>query len=380
MTNHCPRCGTPRLGDYPICQGCGLDYRLLVAPAMPPQQPFYGAAMPPGYGQPPQGYGQPPQGYGQPPPGYGQPPPGYGQPPPGYGQPPQPPSGYGQTPGFGQPPSPAVGQPAPQPIQAAPSVCLRCYTALYPGYTRCSNCGFENSSAWSAPATAPARNATLPIALAVAGVGLLVLAAALVVAAGHGSSATPSPSYAPTAVPTDRPTPTTTTATPSASGANAAVGTPEPSPVDTWTAFTAPDGKWSARFPGLAGPTKTTQTLGSGADAVSATVFAAEDMNGAAYCVEVADFPSTFDTTIDTDAKLASLAVTLAIDLGGTVLNSTATTQGGLPAREAEIKAAGGRLNVRVWFVGQRMYALLTEASPGLAVYPQHFFAEFALT
>ena len=127
MTSQCPRCATPRLGDYPICQRCGLDFRYVGAPAMPPQQqaapstcqrchaPLY-----PGYTQcgncgydsraarqPEPGpvvvlgglsvTGSTPQAYSQPP---ATPPQGYSQPQ-AYSQPPAtPPQGYGQPSGY----------------------------------------------------------------------------------------------------------------------------------------------------------------------------------------------------------------------------------------------------------------------------------------
>lgn len=325
MTTQCPRCGTPRPGEYPICQGCGLDFRYLIPPPMPA----------PGY--------VPQMGY------------------------------VPATP-------PADPQPAPTPVQAAQSVCLRCYTPLYPGYTKCSNCGFENSTAFSAPPAAPARNATLPIVLAAIGVGLLVAAVVLVAVAGQGSSATPSSSYSPSpvsVVATTKPPPTDST--PSASGGSAASATAEPSPLDNWTAYASADGKWSARFPGLSSPRASSQTVSAGTSSVSATIYAVEDMNGADYGVEVAEFPSTFVSGSDAEALLANLVTTLAADWRGKVAGSVAATQAGLPARDAAISVVGALINVRVWFVGSRMYGLLTQAARGIAVYPQHFYAEFAL-
>jgi hypothetical protein len=64
---------------------------------------------------------------------------------------------------------------------SAPSVCLRCYSPLHPGYARCGNCGFDNSSAFTAAALAPAGQIPLlAVALALLGAGLLIAAAALV--------------------------------------------------------------------------------------------------------------------------------------------------------------------------------------------------------
>ena len=141
MTNQCPRCATPRVGDYPFCQTCGLDFRA-VAPAMPPQQQL-----------PPQ---QPPDGAPQ-------------QQPPAY----QP-----QT---------------PQP-QAAPAVCPRCNTPLYPGYTRCTNCGYDSAAPWGAtPPAAARRGRILPIALAIGVVVVLVAAGAIVLVVSNSRSGAAGP-------------------------------------------------------------------------------------------------------------------------------------------------------------------------------------------
>jgi len=60
-------------------------------------------------------------------------------------------------------------------------VCLRCYSPLHPGYARCGNCGFDNSSAFAAAPLAPAGQIPLlAVALALLGAGLLIAAAALV--------------------------------------------------------------------------------------------------------------------------------------------------------------------------------------------------------
>lgn len=106
----------------------------------------------------------------------------YGAAPPQYPVPPQRQS-YGQPSAYGQP----------QGYQPAPSVCLRCYVPLYPGYTKCTNCGYDNSAAWGAAPAASPRTSMLPIALAIVGVALLVGAALLVLVAGGGGGSASSP-------------------------------------------------------------------------------------------------------------------------------------------------------------------------------------------
>ena len=148
MTNQCPRCGTPRLGDSPICQGCGLDFLTVGAPpASTSPQPAPQAAA--------------------------------------YPQPqPQP---------FQQPAPQAAAYPQPQ---GAPGFCPRCRAPLYPGYPICGNCGLDLRAAWGygGPTAGPTRS-MLPSALAGGLVLALIVAGAAVFAISqpHGdSSASPS--------------------------------------------------------------------------------------------------------------------------------------------------------------------------------------------
>jgi len=186
MTNQCPRCATPRAGDYPFCQKCGLDFRA-GAPAMPPQQQL-----------PPQ---QPP-----------------------YGAPQQPPPAY-------QPPTP-------QP-QAAPAVCPRCNAPLYPGYTRCANCGYDSSAAWGTPApAASSRGPILPIVLGLVVVGVLVAAGALIFLLGvfglHTGSSASSPILQPSAI-------ATASLAPAPTGTPTLADTPAPTPTPTSQPFVIND-------------------------------------------------------------------------------------------------------------------------------------------
>lgn len=155
MTSQCPRCAAPRLGDYPFCHQCAFDFRNAAGQAMLPQQQL------------------PPQQ-------------------PLYGVPPQAPSNEQHDPwaAAGQfvaplppahdPPTVLPSEPTPPQPLNAPSVCLRCYAPLHPGYTQCGNCGFDNAAVWTTPAPAtPAGLPALPVALGVLGAGLLIAAGAL---------------------------------------------------------------------------------------------------------------------------------------------------------------------------------------------------------
>jgi hypothetical protein len=200
MTSQCPRCGAPRLGDF--CHQCGFDFKgggqaMPPQQQMPPSQPIYSPAPPP---QPTYNPAPPPQSAGY----FTQPPQPAGYYPPsqqGYpasnpwgapAAPPAPPEPAEPTVSSPEP-ADAAGQPtdlqfggqpqgfgAPQPV-SAPSVCLRCYAPLHPGYAVCGNCGFDNSSAWGAEPLARATGVPpLAIALALLGACLIGAAAVLV--------------------------------------------------------------------------------------------------------------------------------------------------------------------------------------------------------
>jgi hypothetical protein len=196
MTSQCPRCGAPRLGDF--CHQCGFDFKgggqaMPPQQQLPPSQPIYSSAPPP---QPTYNPAPPPQAAGY----YTQAPP-----PAGYYPPSQ--QGYPASNPWAAPAAPtaptaptvsppqpadAAGPPADsqfdgqsataiapaQPV-SAPSVCLRCYAPLHPGYGVCGNCGFDNSSAWGAAPLAPATGVP-PLAIALALLGACLIAAAAV--------------------------------------------------------------------------------------------------------------------------------------------------------------------------------------------------------
>ncbi len=355
MTNQCPRCGTPRVGDFPFCQRCGLDFRLAGASAMPPQQ-----QLPP---QQPLHGTEPPASYPQPPASY-------------------PPASY--PPAQGYPPTP---QPEP-----APAVCLRCYAPLNPGSPLCTNCGFDNRIAWSMPAPVAAKRSMLPAALALVGVALIVAALVLVAVAQSRSGATPTltplitPAASIEATPTPQPTAALATEPPAVPSAPAsaavisAAGTTEPSPAVAWTGFSAPDGAWSASFPGSA-PLKSTTPLGTGAYGGDATVYMSLD-GFAEYVVCYMDFSTDLGGGLDQAAVLRIMETSMNASFDGTETSSTASSVGTHPARDVTlaVTSPAEMLTHRMWFVGQRFYMIFTVSAPGLSVYPQHFFDGFKLT
>jgi hypothetical protein len=350
MTSLCPRCSTPHTGGSPFCPTCGFDFR---AQATPPPQP------------------------------------------------------------------PAQFTPPPPPPPSAPASCPRCHAPLYPGYTQCGNCGFDSAQqqpawgppavpaqpAWGAqpayqqqpwgaqpvaqPVAQPAGKSSLPIILALGGVLLLVVAGGLfVMMPKNSSNASPSPSAIAVASPTATRTPAATRTvapTPTVAAPTAvdtltpAAGTEEPSPAGTWTSFTAPDKKWTVRFPSSATPIKESQPLAMGTTTGTITMYAVQDPSGSAvYAVAYMDVPAGA-LPGDPNGYLALMDSTVASSMGGTLVSSRDATVGTYAARDLDVVKGSQTYNIRIWFVGNRFYMLMVLAQGGAAVYPQHFMATFVL-
>lgn len=283
---------------------------------------------------------------------------------------------------------------------------------LYPGYTRCGNCGFDSAQqqpawgaqptyqqpAWGAqpappapwaaqPAAQPARKSNLPIVLAIGGVLLLAAAGGLfVMMPKNTSSGSPSPSAiaaaSATATATAAPPPSAVpvTAKPTATDTpTAAPATEEPSPDYVWTAFTAPDKKWSVRFPSSTAPVKQSQSMAIGTTTGTMTVYAVEDPTGlAVYAVAFVDFPAGA-LPGDVNSYLPLMDSAVAASTGGTLVSSSDSTVGKYTARDLTISKDTQTYIVRIWFVGNRFYMLMTGVEGDAPVYPGHFMATFAL-
>lgn len=340
MTSLCPRCSAPLAGGSPFCPNCGLDFRAQQAPAQ-----------------------------------------------------------------FAPPPPPA----------SAPGICPRCHSPLYPGYTRCGNCGFDSAQqppawgaqppyqqpAWGAtappagwagqPAAEPARKSNLPIFLAIGGVLLLALAGGLFVMMPK-NTASGSPSASAIAITTATATATATTATattapsealvtaePTAADSPTAAATVEPSPDFAWSAFTAPDKKWSVRFPGTTAPITENLPLSFGTSSVTLTMYATADASASAlYAVAFVDVPAG-TLPGDPNSYLGLMDSSLATGMGGTLLSSSDASVGKYAARDLNILKGAQTYYIRIWFVGSRLYMLMTIVEGDATVYTQHFMATFAL-
>ena len=322
------------MGDYPICQSCAFDFRIPATPPAPPQsqysqQPTYGAAQPPVQPQA-DPYGQP-QGYGQQP---------YGQPQ-GYGQQP-----YGQPQGYGQP----YGQP------------------------------------YGAP-----RNSMVPIALAMVAVGVLVAAGALIflVAQGHSSSSSsPVASLAASNVANAMPTETETPAveaTPTEPSGPTETPLPRPTATSTfaggtgaWTPFSAPDGSWTASFPGTTPPVKSTEPVTSGTLSGTATMYTVTSLTSA-YAVVYLDFPASAMAGVDTTTLLTTLESSMNSNLAGTETSSASISVSGHPGVQVSLTTSSDDVYYRMFFVDARWYWLLAFGPTGSSVASQQFFASFSL-
>ena len=60
-------------------------------------------------------------------------------------------------------------------------------------------------------------------------------------------------------------------------------------------------------------------------------------------------------------------------------IKSASTTEAGYPARDVTLETTSSMIDYRMWFVGNRFYALLAACQTGTLIYPKHFFDAFSL-
>jgi hypothetical protein len=229
----------------------------------------------------------------------------------------------------------------------------------------------------------------MPIALAVVGISVLVAAGSLYVIAQHKGGSVSGASPTPNAIVESSPTstlalhtsgtPTASHSSPSASRSVDSADSPEPSPAGTWTKYNSPDGKWSTSFPGTSGPTISTSTVGSGSSG-NAKTYLVEAGNTAEYAVWVIDFPSSQVSGRTSTELLASMETALQQSFTDSdEIKSASTTEAGYPARDVTLETTSSMIDYRMWFVGNRFYALLAACQTGTLIYPKHFFDAFSL-
>jgi hypothetical protein len=345
MTTPCPRCGNPRVDARQFCSWCGFDFGVAQAgqpdtqPAQPPSPP---SVAPPAYPQPPQAvYGQGSSGYW------------------------------------------AGGQ---------SGACPRCQAPIYSGSWQCGNCGLDLRTQYGVPpvltfgaTAAPQKGSLLP--LVIVGVLAVVLAGAgaLYVTQGHagaGSSPTPSATTARSALPSATPAPTVV-ATPAPEVTTAFEGTPEPPPVGDWVTFRAPDGTWSAKFPGTTPPIKQTQDVDVGTSTKQAIFYYSLDTVSmsvyAVYVLEMDQDMSVMTSSGMLDFLDSYMRTYMTSSLGGTVVSSKQTTLAGQPALQFVIDESGEEMTFATTGAGERIYMLMTAALQGATVYPEYFRENFSL-
>jgi uncharacterized protein (DUF983 family) len=365
------------------------------APAAP-ATPAYGQSQPPEtaatptypqsqpYGQPQnypqsQPYGQ--QDYGQQVPQQGVAPQQYGQP--SYGQP-----AYGQ-PSYSQPPQP------PQPPQ--PTTCPRCQAPVYPGYQQCGTCGLDLRP-YAAPMVAPvgapvvtAKKSNTPMLLAAAGLVLILGAGGLIMMnQNNGGSASPTPAITashvaagtPTDPPTDAPEATATAAkTPKVTLAPTIASATQAVPTGTWTKFTAPDGSWSAKFPGTGQPTKQDMSSSMSGTGMSIVFYYKLDVQSeSGFFVYVLDAGSAM-SVMGSDAFLEYMADYMSSSAGsaGTIESTTDITLAGHPGKEFLINSSGAEVTLAMIAVDTRVYMVMTSCVGSEAIYHDYFLQNFAL-
>ena len=161
------------------------------------------------------------------------------------------------------------------------------------------------------------------------------------------------------------------------------MGTPEPAPVGKWTKFTAPDGSWSAMFPGTAKPIKQDMSTGTGSSKMSMVFWYATDTySDAVYAVYVIDGGSSLAAMGSqefVDYMSDYMSTYLGGSAGGTTLSTKDVLIGTVPAKEFVIEAKGMVMTMRLGLVGTKMYMLLEGAAPGADCYPQYFMEQFAV-
>jgi hypothetical protein len=358
----CPRCGNPRADTRQFCPSCGFDFGTAQA------------------GQPAAQQGQPP------------PPPVAA---PAYAPPPQPPPPPVAAPAYAPPPQPSqtsYGQgPAGYWAAGQPGNCPRCGAPIYSGYWQCGNCGLDLRGLSGVPpvpaygAPAPRKASLLPVA--VAGVLVLVLAGAgalYMTRSNGGTGSSPTPTITASALASATPAPTVvTSATPRATTTAAVDGTLEPPPVGEWLTFTAPDGTWSAKFPGTTPPIKQTQDVGVGTTTKQAIFYYSLDIESmgvyAVYVLEMDQDMSVMTSSGMLDFLASYMQTYLTSSLGGTMVSSKQTTLAGQPALEFVVDASGDEMTFAITGAGKRIYMVMTAAPEGGTVYPGYFIENFSL-
>jgi hypothetical protein len=284
-----------------------------------------------------------------------------------------------QQPQWGQPlPTqqvPSFGQSAYQPPtpSSMPDRCPRCGAQLYVGYPACNSCGLSLQQMMPAGSRSSGGSKSA-IVLAALGLGLLLAAGGLFVATRPSASPSASNVAAASASPK-----ATVSASPRTSVS--VVATVEPSPASEWTTFKPTDKTWSAKFPGTAKPTKTTQDYDSGLVSTTMVMYWVTDVSSEQYAVMYMDLSTAMARQLNTPEAMDAVAKGMASSSTGTVASSKAVTVSGHAGREMVVSTTANQvMTCQVFVSGTRLYLLIAGGPTSGDVYPQHFFSSFALT
>lgn len=236
-------------------------------------------------------------------------------------------------------------QPVP-PAQAMwPTICPRCGAPVNPGNTFCANCGL----ALVMPTALPAQKRPTKV-LVIGGIA----AVAVIALVGALALANRSKGWDPSN---------------------------EPSPPDTWQSFTAPDGTWSVKFPGYLDPMTVSQSMDMGSVSMTLKMYLAMD-GDAAYVAAAIDVPSSV-TGLSSATALDQFQRGMFSASGGEITASRDLKVGSYDAREVKfsgVTASNSEGYARFWMTETRIFLLMVMATPGVTMYPEHFFDSFTMS
>ena len=186
----------------------------------------------------------------------------------------------------------------------------------------------------------------------------------------------------PTEAPTDTPEPTATPAkTPKVTPAPTMANATQAVPTGTWTKFTAPDGSWSAKFPGTGQPTTQDMSSTMSGTGMSIVFYYKLDMaSEAGYFVYVLDAGSAM-SIMGSDAFLEYMADYMSGYSGsdGTIESTTDITLAGQRGKEFLISSGGTEVTLAMIAVDTRVYMLMTSCPGSEAIYHDYFLQSFTL-
>lgn len=146
--------------------------------------------------------------------------------------------------------------------------------------------------------------------------------------------------------------------------------------VDKWTTFSDPEGRFTVSMPKE--PERTTQQAPAGTVTLDVITYTA-DYGDSAVVVGYTDYPQDLQLGAPEDV-LDGAVQGAAEGTEGTVISSTPTTVGGLPAIDSETQVEQGRVLSRFLLDDRRLYILSTVAKESRSDIQRHLTDSFTLT